>query len=149
MRLAVGLLRGLAKGGVGGGGGGAAAGPSSAPAAGGTGAGTSGGGAGGRSGEEHEALRAVGELMLQGHAAYSRIGLGCEETDRIVGALMGRLGAGRGVFGARVSGGGSGGTVAVLCREDAVPAVEALARSEGLRFGEAEKDPSKFPGLIL
>ena len=96
-----------------------------------------------------DSLRAVGELMLQGHAAYSSIGLGCAETDRIVDALMGRLGPNAGVFGARVSGGGSGGTVAVLCLESAIEAVTALALEDGLRFGIATDDASKFPGLIL
>ena len=50
------------------------------------------------------------------------------------------LGPDAGVYGGRVSGGGSGGTMVVLCREDAVPAVEALATR--LTFGKP------FTGLI-
>jgi galactokinase len=85
------------------------------------------------------ALTAIGELMRQAHRGYTSIGLGCHELDVMLQALS-ALGPGKGVYGARVSGGGSGGTVVVLCREDAIPAVEALAQR--LTFGKP------FAGLI-
>lgn len=85
-------------------------------------------------------LGQVGEMMRLSHAGYTAIGLGCPETDTMVERLT-AMGAGAGVYGARVSGGGSGGTVVVLCAEAALPAVEALARE--LTFGEV------FPGLIV
>jgi L-arabinokinase len=72
----------------------------------------------------------LGELMLQSHGSYSRLGLGTTETDAIVGEVR-RLGWRHGLIGARVSGGGSGGTVAVLGRNDAEPRVRAIAAKFG------------------
>jgi L-arabinokinase len=91
-----------------------------------------------QAGDPHEALEAVGELMYQSHAGYSSIGLGCPETDAMVDAIRER-GPGRGFYGARVSGGGSGGTVAVLLRSGAVPELRRLA--ETLRFGGTGPSP--------
>jgi L-arabinokinase len=71
-------------------------------------------------------LRGLGELLYQSHAGYSSIGLGCPETDRMVKAIR-ALGPQRGFYGARVSGGGSGGTVVVLLRKSALPALRRLA----------------------
>jgi L-arabinokinase len=76
-------------------------------------------------------LRAVGDLLYQSHAGYSSIGLGCPETDAMVDAVR-TLGPARGFYGARVSGGGSGGTVVVLLRQAALPALQKLAAR--LRF---------------
>jgi galactokinase len=59
-------------------------------------------------------LELLGELMYQSHAGYSSVGLGNSATDEIVD-LTRKIGTGAGVFGARVTGGGSGGTVAALC----------------------------------
>ena len=84
-------------------------------------------------------LSQVGELMRLSHAGYTSIGLGCEETDVMVGKLT-AMGPAAGIYGARVSGGGSGGTIVVLLEVSALPALEALA--EGLTFG------TPFPGLI-
>src|SRR6185295_16420752 len=66
-------------------------------------------------------LRALGDLLYQSHAGYSSIGLGCPETDEMVAAVR-ALGPKRGFYGARVSGGGSGGTVVVLLQSRALPA---------------------------
>jgi len=74
--------------------------------------------------------RALGELMAASHESYSRCGLGTPATDRIVEAVR-SAGWKRGLIGARVSGGGSGGTVVVLGREEAEPVVRRLAE----RFG--------------
>jgi len=74
--------------------------------------------------------RRLGELMAASHAGYSRCGLGTPVTDRIVGAVR-AAGWERGLIGARVSGGGSGGTVVVLGREDAEPVVRRLAETLG------------------
>ena len=73
------------------------------------------------------ALERVGELMFQSHRGYSSIGLGHRQTDRMVDALR-RLGPGAGIYGARVSGGGSGGSVVVLMRQEARPQLEAVSR---------------------
>lgn len=74
-----------------------------------------------------DALSALGELLYQSHAGYSSIGLGCPETDEMVEGVR-KLGVARGFYGARVSGGGSGGTVVVLLRREALPALRQLAR---------------------
>lgn len=73
-----------------------------------------------------EAAKLAGELMYQSHASYSSCGLGSEGTDRLV-ALARAAGPSRGVFGAKITGGGSGGTVAILGRRDAGTAVREIA----------------------
>ena len=73
----------------------------------------------------------LGELLYASHAGYSAMGLGCPETDEMVGAVR-ALGPKRGFYGARVSGGGSGGTVVVLLERKALPRLKALMRR--LRF---------------
>ncbi len=82
--------------------------------------------------KQEDALRQVGELMLQSHAGYGSIGLGSPETDQMVDAALG-LGPDGGVYGARVSGAGSGGTVVILLRAKALPDVRRIARD--LFFG--------------
>jgi L-arabinokinase len=86
-------------------------------------------------------LTAVGELMYQSHAGYGAMGLGCPETDLMVQAV-GERGPGRGYYGARVSGGGSGGTVVVLLEAAALPELEGL--TPNLSFGNGS--PSLFIG---
>ncbi|MCX6378640.1 MAG: GHMP kinase [Armatimonadetes bacterium] len=57
----------------------------------------------------------VGQLMYAAHASYSdRLNLGSPETDLIV-HLVKKRGAESGLFGAKITGGGAGGTVAILC----------------------------------
>ena len=72
------------------------------------------------------ALR-LGELMYLSHASYSACGLGSDGTDRLV-TLAREAGPSRGIYGAKITGGGSGGTVAVLADATAGEAVRALAR---------------------
>jgi galactokinase len=71
-------------------------------------------------------LALLGELMYQAHASYSACGLGSEATDLLV-ALVRAAGQKRGLYGAKITGGGSGGTVAVLGRRDAAEAVKEVA----------------------
>jgi L-arabinokinase len=73
-------------------------------------------------------LEAFGELMYQSHAGYSSIGLGSPETDAMVQAVRDR-GPRLGFYGARVSGGGCGGTVVVLLQKSALPELRKLAES--------------------
>ncbi|HQW34910.1 MAG TPA: hypothetical protein PKY60_05690 [Thermoflexales bacterium] len=69
----------------------------------------------------------MGELMYESHASYGACGLGSEGTDRLV-QMAREAGAERGIYGAKITGGGSGGTVAVLARANAEPAVRAIAQ---------------------
>jgi galactokinase len=72
-------------------------------------------------------LRLIGELMFQSHEGYGAMGLGSSETDEMVEALK-QLGPDQGVYGARISAGGSGGTVVVLLEDPALPRVDLLRR---------------------
>jgi galactokinase len=68
----------------------------------------------------------LGTLMYESHASYGRCGLGSRGTDRLV-ELVKSVGPEAGVYGARITGGGSGGTVAVVGRPDASPAIAGIA----------------------
>jgi galactokinase len=78
--------------------------------------------------------RELGELMYQSHKSYSACGLGSPGTDEIV-RLVREAGAEAGLYGAKITGGGSGGTVAVLGQAAAGKAVEAIAREYARRTG--------------
>src|SRR5215475_2399087 len=86
----------------------------------------------GEIGEERMML--AGELMHQSHASYSACGLGSAATDRIV-ELARAAGPEQGIYGAKITGGGSGGTVAVLGRRDAGPVVASLAEKYARETG--------------
>jgi L-arabinokinase len=76
---------------------------------------------------ETDLLRDAGELMYAAHRSYSeRLDLGSPETDLLVD-LVREQGPDRGLYGARITGGGSGGTVAILCAAGSPAADEALA----------------------
>jgi galactokinase len=85
---------------------------------------------------DEERLLQLGTLMYESHAGYGGCGLGSPGTDRLVD-LVRAAGPGAGLYGARITGGGSGGTVAVIGRRDASPAiarvVEAYERESGYR----------------
>ncbi|HEV2471745.1 MAG TPA: hypothetical protein VGS41_03710, partial [Chthonomonadales bacterium] len=76
--------------------------------------------------ESREDMVEAGRLMYEAHASYSeRLDLGSPETDLLVD-LVRQRGARRGLYGAKITGGGSGGTVAVLCTSDDSVAQPAL-----------------------
>jgi L-arabinokinase len=77
-------------------------------------------------GLEQEA-RLLGELMYLSHESYSACGLGSEGTDELV-ELVRRAGPARGLYGAKITGGGSGGTVAVLAQHGAGDSIRAVAK---------------------
>lgn len=85
---------------------------------------------------------ALGELMYESHASYSACGLGSSGTDLLV-ELVRSAGVDRGLFGAKITGGGSGGTVAVLGNCDAGDAVSEVAHSFASRTGH---EPYIFSG---
>jgi len=93
-----------------------------------------------------DVARAMGELMGESHASYGACGLGSEGTDRLV-AMVREAGPSTGLFGAKITGGGSGGTVAVLGRADAEPGVREIARRYSEESGrEAEVFVGSGPG---
>ena len=59
------------------------------------------------------AFRQMGELMFQSHWSYTECGLGCGATDELVELVRRECGQGA-LYGAKVTGGGAGGTVTVL-----------------------------------
>ena len=75
----------------------------------------------------HRRVR-LGALMHESHASYGVCGLGSPGTDRLV-ELVQAEGPEAGLYGARITGGGSGGTVAVLGRRDASAAIARVARA--------------------
>jgi L-arabinokinase len=58
-------------------------------------------------------LLQMGDLMVQSHASYGACGLGEPVTDALVEEVR-KAGPDAGVYGAKITGGGSGGTVCVL-----------------------------------
>ncbi len=88
------------------------------------------------------ALEQLGELMYQSHHSYSACGLGSEGTDRLV-ELARELGPARGIYGAKITGGGSGGTVAVLGAANAHHALAEICERYAQETGHA---PQVFSG---
>jgi galactokinase len=85
-------------------------------------------------GAAHEARARLGALMYAAHDSYGACGLGSTGTDRLV-ELVRDAGPARGLFGAKITGGGSGGTVAVLGESTAGESVSALARQYARETG--------------
>jgi len=79
-------------------------------------------------------LETLGELMYESHRSYSACGLGSGGTDLLV-EMVRRAGAAAGLYGAKITGGGSGGTVAVLGRPEAEQTVQQIAREYAERSG--------------
>jgi galactokinase len=86
-----------------------------------------------QSGTDDIGLR-LGELMYAAHASYDACGLGSGGTDRLV-ELVREAGPAHGLYGAKITGGGSGGTVAVLGARDAEPVVRGLAQQYARETG--------------
>jgi L-arabinokinase len=68
----------------------------------------------------------LGEMMYESHASYSACGLGSAGTDLLVN-LVRESGPQSGLYGAKITGGGSGGTVAILGARNAEAAVRRIA----------------------
>lgn len=79
-------------------------------------------------------LRELGELMYASHASYSACGLGSEGTDLLV-ELVRETGNAEELYGAKITGGGSGGTVAVLGRRGSDQAIAQIASQYARRTG--------------
>ena len=79
-------------------------------------------------------LELLGELMYQSHASYSACGLGSAGTDLLV-QLVRQAGPARRLYGAKITGGGSGGTVCVLGRREAEESIQNTAEEYLARTG--------------
>src|SRR4051812_19840140 len=90
---------------------------------------------------ESDAAR-LGALMYESHASYSACGLGSDGTDRLI-SLARAAGPARGIHGAKITGGGSGGAVALLADATAGDTVRAIAREYA---GETGRDAYVFEG---
>jgi galactokinase len=87
-------------------------------------------------------LELLGELMYQAHAGYAACGLSVGGTDRLV-ELVREAGPTEGLYGAKITGGGSGGTVVLLGHGDVRRAVERIAAKY---FEETGRQPQIFSG---
>ncbi len=85
-----------------------------------------------------DSLRILGELMYQSHASYSRCGLGSDGTDRLV-EIVRAYGHESGLFGAKITGGGSGGTVAILGKNSSAELIEEIADNYFQETGHEKK----------
>jgi len=73
----------------------------------------------------------LGELMYESHKSYSTCGLGSDGTDELVRLVQ----VEPDLYGAKITGGGSGGTVAVLAHKSAKPTIEKVAATYADRTG--------------
>jgi galactokinase len=88
----------------------------------------------------------LGQLMYAAHESYGACGLGSDATDRLV-QMVSEAGPESGLFGAKITGGGSGGTVAILGTKDSEPRVRELAaRYESETGRTADVFASSGPG---
>ena len=86
----------------------------------------------------------LGQLMYASHASYSACGLGSDGTDHLV-ALVREAGPRLGLYGAKITGGGSGGTVAVLGERGAQRTVSQIADRYGRESGHGS---SVYVGFV-
>jgi L-arabinokinase len=88
----------------------------------------------------------LGRLMYDSHASYSACGLGSDGTDRLV-EMVAAAGASSGLYGAKITGGGSGGTVAILATDSAETTVRDIAARYAAESGRvAEVFAESGPG---
>ncbi len=85
----------------------------------------------------------LGELMYQSHVGYTECGLGSDATDQIV--RLARAERGNGLLGAKITGGGAGGTVALLGFN--TPATETAVKRVVEKYALwSGKEPYVFQG---
>jgi galactokinase len=68
-------------------------------------------------------LQPIGEILCRSHAAYGECGLGSEACDELVSRSLKA-----GFFGAKMTGGGAGGVVAILGRSGDQRAIQSIAQ---------------------
>ncbi|MBZ5594826.1 MAG: galactokinase [Acidobacteriia bacterium] len=90
-----------------------------------------------------DAFRLMGDLMAQSHYSYTECGLGNDATDLLVDLVREQ---GSGLYGAKVTGGGAGGTVAILGHRDARDAFDCVVE----RYAEIRRmEPYVFDGSSM
>ncbi len=77
---------------------------------------------------EEAVLEEMGDLLFLSHEGYGPMGLGFPEGNFLVDLVRKAREGGEGLYGARVSGGGAGGSVAVLGTPRGAAALERAAR---------------------
>src|SRR5260370_31558138 len=82
-----------------------------------------------RSGSD-SSLRLLGEILCQSHVAYAEGGLGSEACDELVSRALKA-----GFPGAKMTGGGAGGVVAILGRSGDRHAIHAVAQEYAAECG--------------
>jgi len=81
--------------------------------------------------ERNEGYDELGELMYEAHRSYTALGLNSAGTDLIVELVRKEAG----LFGAKITGGGSGGTVAVLGDQTSREAIERVVANYAKETG--------------
>ncbi|HEY4424213.1 MAG TPA: galactokinase family protein [Pyrinomonadaceae bacterium] len=81
--------------------------------------------------ERNEGYDELGELMYEAHRSYTALGLNSAGTDLIVELVRKEAG----LFGAKITGGGSGGTVAVLSDQTSHAAIDRVVDSYAKETG--------------
>jgi galactokinase len=71
----------------------------------------------------NSSLRLIGEILCQSHVAYSECGLGSDACDELVSRALKA-----GFFGAKMTGGGAGGVIAILGRAGDRHAIHSIAQ---------------------
>jgi L-arabinokinase len=94
--------------------------------------------------DEH--LASAGSRMYASHDSYTKLGLGSPETDLLVG-LGRQAGRDKGIYGAKITGGGSGGTVAFLTYGDG--AEETIRGIAAEYAGRTGRTPQVVAGGLL
>ena len=90
--------------------------------------------------QDSDAAIELGQLMYASHQSYSKCGLGSDGTDRLVALVRDAGdGHGHGLFGAKITGGGSGGTVAVFGKTQA----ESVVRDIAARYASETGRPAR------
>jgi L-arabinokinase len=79
--------------------------------------------------------------MLASHRSYGACGLGSAGTDRLV-TLVADAGPAAGLIGAKITGGGSGGTVAILARAGSGGGADAV-KTVATRYAEENGRPAR------
>ena len=82
-----------------------------------------------------DCLREAGNLMYESNASYRDLaGLGSPEVDGLVNIAR-KIGEQGGIYGAKITGGGGGGTVALLCHGNVENSLTQILAAYKLAWG--------------